>query len=131
MHTRTKTKYFIILMVMLILTTSAQPARAIPVGVIANAVQIPFDIGTLIENTMIDIADTASWLLEIFADIKENVLDPAAWVYSKIQIHDEANTILTQVRGGGNARGETGGALFVTDWTRVSNTAVSNQRKFF
>src|SRR3989344_7104199 len=118
MHTQFKTACIVILMVSLSFVSYAPPAHAIPVGVIAT-LQYIFDIGSWIKNTMTEINTNISSTMEVLGHAKEYIGDPLAWVISKSQINQEANTILTQVRGGDGARGETGGALFVTDWENV------------
>mgnify|MGYP001571484241 CR=1 FL=1 len=131
MFAKFKTLY-IAVFISLILFSFVSSVSAVGVPVIVTAtIQLPSDIITQVESVLTTIASQASWVLDILAEVKDKVLDPIAWVAAKAQIHSEANTILTQVRGGGNARGETGKALFVTDWEKVSRSAVSNQRRFF
>ena len=94
--------------------------------------QLHTNIKTTIEQTLSTITKKMSLIEEKMKTVKEYVLDPAAWAISKAQIHSEANTILEQIRGNrGSARGETGGALFVTDWLTVARRAARNQNNYF
>ena len=86
-----------------------RPAHAIPVKVIANIVQIPFDTIIAINQQM----DTISTIIQ---EIKDKVLDPLAWVRSKVELAKQTNRIVSQIQ---NGRIETGLGLFVQDWQLV------------
>ncbi len=108
----------------LLIITALNPltAYAIPVGVIANAVQIPFDVINSIESTITAIA-------EVFMKIKVNILDPLAWVAAKLEIASGANIIINQIKSG---RAEGGNKpLFVTNWETFTNPARDKASKLF
>ena len=88
-----------------------RPAHAIPVAVIANIVQIPYDSAILIEDTITAIS-------EVIKEVKELGLDKVAWITSKVQLAEEASKIVSQVQSG---RDETGLGLFVQDWQLVGD----------
>lgn len=110
-------------------TVGASHAHAI--SVIEIGKNLITNIITTIEQTIDTIKQVLATKLAFLERIQNSILDPIAWVNAKLQIHEEANDILQQIKGGGNPRPETRGPLFVTDWTKVGKLAVRNERNFF
>lgn len=108
----------IILFLVMMMAAYPRPAHAIPVKVIANLVQIPFDTIIAAKGIITAVQTTLNTINTTYLQIKEAALDKIAWITSKIQLAQEATKIISLVQSG---RQETGLGLFVQDWELVGN----------
>ena len=90
----------IVLFVVMLGAVYPRPAHAIPVKVIANIVQIPFDIITSAKGIITAVQSTLTQINTTYLQIKEIVLDKVAWITSKIQLAREATQIISQIEQG-------------------------------
>ena len=118
----------IVLFVVMLGAVYPRPAHAIPVKVIANIGQLPFDIIIAAKEIIIAVQSTLTAINTTYLQIKEIALDKVAWITSKIQLAREATQVISQIEQGFPA---SLGPLFVENWEGYSARARNNATTFF
>jgi hypothetical protein len=90
------------------------------------------DIPDIVENVITAVQEILSLIIEVYMKIKDTVLDPLAWIVSKVEINLESTKILQGIQGGGGGgRREGGDTLFVHDWKNFTDVPRTDELTFF
>ena len=115
----------------LVLALLISTSLSVSVPRVAHAIPV-VDAGNIAQSTISAITNTITSIMEIYSKIKDSVLDPIAWIVSKVEINLESTKILQGIQGGGGGgRREGGDTLFVHDWKNFTDVLRTDELAFF